>query len=176
MPTLNEIDNLTKRYADRRAALAELMESLESEIEALKRRRLPAIRRASEVAANERAALQCAIEDSRELFVRPRTVVLHGIKIGIVKGKGKIEWDDEDQVVTLIEKKLPELADTLLKTTKKPIKAALAELSAAELKKIGVTVEDAGDVALIKPAASDIDKLVDRLLAESADVDERAPA
>ena len=171
MHTLKDIEDLAKRYADRRTALAEKMESLEAVIERVKRKRLPAIRRAVEAAANDRAALQCALEDGKDLFVKPRTLVLHGIKVGIVKGKGKIEWEDDEQVVALIQKKLPDQADTLIKTTYKPIRAALAELSAADLKKIGVSVEEAGDYTLIKPAASDIDKLVDKLLAEADDRD-----
>ena len=42
------------------------------------------------------------------------------------------------------------------------------ELSAAELKKIGVTVTDAGDQTVVKPVDSEVDKMVDALLKAAA--------
>ena len=45
-----------------------------------------------------------------------------------------------------------------------PNKEALAELSAADLKKIGVTLTDTGYVAVIKPVDGEVDKIVAALL------------
>lgn len=100
------------------------------------------------------------------MFDTPRTVVFYGIKVGLQKGKGAIEWDDDAQVVKLIEKHFPEQADVLIKTTKKPVKKALAQLTVAELKKLGIVVEETGDQVVIKSTDSEIDKLVNALLKE----------
>ena len=43
-------------------------------------------------------------------------------------------------------------------------KEALAQLSAAELKKIGVTLSEAGDQTVVRPVDSEVDKMVDALL------------
>ena len=45
-----------------------------------------------------------------------------------------------------------------------PDKGALEDLPAARLKKLGVTVEDAGDEAIVKPVDGEIEKFVDALL------------
>ena len=44
------------------------------------------------------------------------------------------------------------------------MKEALAQLSAAELKKIGVTLSEAGDQTVVRPVDSEVDKMVDALL------------
>ena len=98
---------------------------------------------------------------------------MYGVKVGFEKGKGRIEWDDDDTVVRLIEKHFPEQADILIKTKKKPAKKALAQLSVAELKKLGVTVEETGDQVVIKSTDSEIDKLVTALL-KGDEIDEEA--
>ena len=90
--------------------------------------------------------------------------MLHGLKLGYQKGKGKIEWEDDDQVVKLIRRHFPDQFDVLIKTAERPIKDALASLTAAELRKIGVTVEETGDVVFVKDSTGNVDKLVKALL------------
>ena len=48
-------------------------------------------------------------------------------------------------------------ADVLVATTERPAKDALAQLTAAELKKLGISVTDGGDAVFIKPADSAVD-------------------
>ena len=169
MATLGEIDTLAKDFADTRERLSETVQKLKDAQEALLRQYLPGIKKQVGIAAARKLALKNAIEDGKDLFVKPRTVIFHGIKVGLQKGKGKIEWDNDDQVLRLIEKYFPEQADVLIKTKKKPIKKALAALSAAELKKLGIEVEDTGDAVVIEPTDSQIEKLVEKLLKEKDD-------
>jgi hypothetical protein len=105
------------------------------------------------------------------LFVRPRTIIFHGIKVGLQKGSGKIEYDKSeiDRIVRLIEKHFPEQTEVLIQTKKAPIKKALANLSGAELKKLGIEIDDSTDAVVIKPTDSEIEKVVDRLLKEKDD-------
>ena len=91
----------------------------------------------------------------------------HGVRIGFMKGKGKIEWDDGEQVVKLIKKHFPAQADALIATTEKPVKAALQQLAAADLKRLGITVEESGEVIFVKPVDGEIEKLVDALLEDA---------
>jgi len=167
MATLNEIDTLAKKYSDARFALTAHVDALNEAVREAKRKHLAAIKRTLAAASEARADLHAALEESADLFVKPRSVVVHGIKVGFQKGKGKIEYDDADQVVKLIRKHYAEQFDALVKTTERPIKEALANLSAAELKRLGITVEETGDVVLIKAVDSDVDKLVTALLKES---------
>ena len=176
MATLGEIEKLTKGYADARERLAETVQALEDKIEAIKRQYLPGIKVQVGIAAAEKADLKAAIEDSPKLFERPKTIIVSGIKIGFAKGKGKIEFgkDEVDHIVKLIEKYFPEKADVLIQTKKTPVKKALDGLTAAELKKLGIQVEDTGDHVVIKPTDSQIEKLVDKLLKEKDEETEEA--
>jgi len=161
---MTEIEQLTREYAMARAVLRERVEALEAEIEALKRRRLPAIRKAAETASARQGLLHDAIAEAPELFQKPKTVVFHGVKVGFQKGKGEIRWDSSEQVVKLIRKHLPEQADALIRVVERPVKTALAQLPAGELKKVGVTVVETGEQVVIRSTDTEIDRLVNALL------------
>ena len=168
--TLITLDSLTKKFADARTDLSAAVSTLESQIEALKRAALPQIKRAVARAAEHQNNLGQAIDSARHLFDKPRTVVMHGIKIGLRKGAGGIDWEDDDKVVALIEKHFSKAqADLLVKTTKKPIAKALQDLDVAELKKLGCTVESTGDEVVIHPTDTAVDKLVNALLKDALD-------
>jgi hypothetical protein len=166
MATLKEIEALTKAYADRREALAGTVGGLNDELEAVKRKYLARIKQQVGAAKDAAANLSAAIAASPALFVKPRTITVHGIKVGFQKGKGKVTFADADKVVELIRKHLDDKADVLIITEEKPNKEAIAQLEVAELKKIGCSVTGTGDQVLIKDAAGDVDKLVAALLKE----------
>ncbi len=164
MATLTEIEKLAKELSDARNLLREGMAQIEEEMAAVKKRYLPAIRRSVEKAAGWHQRLHSAVSESPEFFQKPKTVIFHGIRLGYMKSKGEIVWEDTDQVVKLIKKHFPDQAETLIQVTEKPLKTALAQLSVADLKKIGVTVSDTSDEVVIKPTDSEIDKLINALL------------
>lgn len=164
MTTLADLERRTLALADARDTITTIVSELNDGIDALKRDRMPALKAAVRKAAEQHDKLKALIEEHPALFTKPRSVVFHGLKIGFRKGTGGIEFDDDEQVVKLIRKHYPEQFDVLVKTTEKPIKSALGALTAAELKKLGVRVEDTGDVAFIKPTDSAVDKLVNQLL------------
>jgi hypothetical protein len=86
--------------------------------------------------------------------------------------------DDDAQVVKLIRKHLPDKFEQLVKVKETPIKAAIKEAPAPSCKKIGVKVQDTGDVVFLKDAVDEVDKLVKALLkgAEAELEDEEAEA
>ena len=174
----NEFDPIEKAAKTLRAArdlLTERATALQDEIDAITKRKLPGLRSAVAAVAQFDADLKAAIQTAPALFVKPRSVVLHGLKLGFQKGKGKIDWEDDAQVVKLIRRHFPEQFDVLCKTTEKPIKAALDSLSTTELKKLGISVEGTGDVVFVKDSTASIDKLVKALL-KGVDEEEDAEA
>lgn len=168
-PTLTRIEALARLYADARAALAATVSGLNDEIEQVKRKYLPRIKDQVARAKEHGSGLHNAIEGAPELFVKPRTVVVHGLKVGFEKGKGKVTFDSAEKVIELIEKHLADKADVLIITKKRPNKDAIAALEVSELKRIGCAVTGTGDAVVIKDTASDVDKLVAALLAEDAE-------
>lgn len=167
MATLAEIERSAKHYAEAREHLAGIVATMNEGIETIKRDHMKRLKKAVNEAAERHDALKALIETAPGCFIKPRSVIFHGIKLGFQKGKGKIEWDDADQVVRLIKKHYPEQADVLIATSERPAKEALANLTAAELKKLGISVTDGGDAVFIKPADSAVDKMVDALLKDA---------
>ena len=161
---LSTIEAKAERYAATRRELEDAVLDLDQEVSGLKRRRLPRIKRLVEKAANQHNDLSAAIDDGRALFKRPRSRLFHGIRAGLRKRRGKITWISAEAVVARIKKHLPAQADTLIKTKETPRKEALEGLPAADLKRLGVTVTEAGDEIFINPTDSDVDKLVEALL------------
>lgn len=172
--TLASIEHAAKEFSDARKRLTDRVVDLKRETEAITRKRLPGIREAVALAAVARSMLERAILAAPSLFVKPRTINLHGVKVGYQKGKGGLDWDDSDALVQRIEKLCPELADTLLRVKKEPVADALEQLDAATLKKLGVRVVESGDTVVIKDAAGNVDKLVAKLLEEHADRSQEA--
>lgn len=162
--TLSDIEPAARAYADARVKMAAIVTELNAGIDALRREHMPALKRAIARAAERHDQLKQIIEAHPALFERPRTVIYHGIKLGYAKGKGGISFDDPAQVVKLIARHFPGQAEVLITTVQRPAKEALAQLSAADLKKLGCSVSDAGDAVVIRPADSEVDKLVDALI------------
>lgn len=165
-----DVETRTKRYAEARGALADQVAALNAEIEQLKRAALPRLKELVARAAGRENELRSLIEASPALFEKPRTQMFHGIKVGFRKGSGGIDWEDDEQVVKLIRKHFEkEAADVLIKTTERPMAKALAELDVATLRKIGCTVEATGDEVVIKPADSEVEKIVNALLEDATE-------
>ena len=167
--SMSDIERRAKALADYRERLAALISELNAGIEAAQRAALPAIRRAVNAVAERQDQLRAVIEANPDLFVKPRTAVFHGVKLGYAKGKGSIEFDDADQVVKLIKRNHPDQVDVLIATKETPVKAALVQLSAQELKRLGVTVEGTSDVVVIKFTDSAVDKAVKALMNAAID-------
>lgn len=172
MKSLSDIERLTKDYSDARSVLVDRVNVVNDEVEKLKRRAIPGIKSAVATVKEMESVLKAAIEDGSSLFVKPRSVVFHGVKVGIEKSKGKLIFDNADQVIKLIKKHYPEQADVLIKTTEKPSKKNILGLSVSDLKKIGCEIKDSGDVVIVKPVDSNVDKLVSALLGENVSVED----
>jgi len=169
---LDEISDAARVLGERRDHLAKLVKALTTGLEALKTDSLPAMRIAIAEASTAWESLKALIEANPNLFVKPRTVALHGIKVGYAKGKGGLEIEDPERTVKLIKKHMPDQADVLIATEETPVKDALAQLSAEQLKKLGVNVKGTADQVVIRPADGEVDKLVKALI--KAETEEEA--
>lgn len=167
-PTLSGIDSLAAEYEKLRKILAERVASLETELAELQRRRLPGIKSAAALCKLAQDELRAAVEAAPELFIKPRTFTLHGIKVGFAKGKGKIVIEDLARTVALIRKHLPDQAEVLIVVTEAIAKKAVANLPAGDLKRVGILIEETGDQSVVTAADTHVDKLVSKLLNEGA--------
>ena len=161
MADLHELDQTTKQYYAAEDALADAIRRMEDEIADVTRRHMRGIKLRFEKCKEAYEDLHAEIISAPDIFTKPRTRTINGVTCGFKKEKGKVIITDEDATIRRIEKHFSEdVADTLIKTTKKCIKKALQNLSAADLKKIGVNVEETGDKVVIALAASETEKLI----------------
>lgn len=165
--TMETIESQAKAFASARAELAERLGVLREEQEAAKRRRLQGIKNTLARVQAAHGELRASVEASAALFNKPKTRVLHGIRVGWMKQKGKLEIADDDACVAALRKLLGDEADAYIKTTETPIRAALANLTAKDLKRIGVAVTDDVDAVVIKAADGELDKLIDALIGDA---------
>lgn len=174
---MSDLDSISKQadaFAAARALLAERVTALNDGMAQLRRQHIAGIKRALAKTVEAQAALHDLVKSSPDAFAKPKTRVFSGVKVGFQKGKGVISFPDVAAVIARIKRHLPDQADILINTTEKPVKDALAQLPAADLKKLGVTLTEAGDQVVIKPVDSDVDKLVDALLKGASETDDDA--
>lgn len=169
MTTINEIELKAKVFSKYRAVLSERVTELNSAIDQLKRKHIKGIKQALNETAAAQSELQALVLKAPGLFVKPRTIVFHGVKVGYQKQKGKIEICDEEKTILLIRKQLADQADLLISVKESVSKDALANVSVSDLKKIGCNVVADTDAVLIKPTDSEVDKLVTALLKDATE-------
>lgn len=166
-PTITDIEILTKNYADARRSVVDRVQTMNDEIETVKRRHMRYLKDGVSKTKEQEDKLGQAITRVPELFEKPKSTIFHGIKVGFRKKIGKLDWSDDAKTVTLIRKHFPEKSDTLIKVVEKPIDKALKQLAGSELLKIGVTLGQDVDEVYIEAVDSDVDKLVTALLKDS---------
>ncbi len=169
MATLNDIEQKTKAFSEAWDRMGDTLRDLNDKHEQLNKMYLPGLKIQERILEERRHALKAALETSPELFTKPRSVVMHGFKVGLQKGKGKLSWTKKaaGKIVALIKKQHPDKADVLIRTVEEPNKDTLRTLPAAELMKLGIKVGGTGDEAVIEPVESNIGKLMKLYLKHS---------
>lgn len=167
--TIEDIITLTSYLRRERDILSDRVARLNDELATIQNRLMPGIRSVVNTVAERHADLKNAIDESRFLFVKPRSIVANGLRIGVRKGRGGLVIEDVERTLALIKKHFPKQVDTLIKTKETPNRDAIEDLEAGELKKIGCEVEGTGDVVMIKPTDGAVDKLVKAMLKAATD-------
>ena len=157
-----------------RNQLSDALAELNSDIESARLNHIDAIRDLAAAAAQATDELMDLVEGEEALFEQQRSLTIHGIKCGFRKARGKVEYDDEAKVVLRIKQVYQDDIGVLVKSTEKPNKSALLKLPAADLKKLGVEVTGACDETFVSDTATDIDKMVDKMITEASGAPEAA--
>lgn len=169
MTTMAEIEQKTQGYAAARIELQEAVTALHEDLDKVKARYMGMIRKQVEIVREHEADLTALIEKAPDLFQKPKSRSFAGIKVGFAKQPGRLLCPDDEPLVAAIRRLFPGKFSTLVKVKETPIKTALSNLTAADLKRLGVSVVDATDVAIVKPQETDVDKLVTALLEGGGD-------
>lgn len=165
--TLGTIETACQRYDAAANALDDMIAALEADLDDVRRKHLKALKAQAAIVAAREAELRSAVETKPALFEKPRTLILHGVKVGLTESKGKLTWDMEDhELVDLLKRRFK--ADDAWKDfiieRLSPSKEALRTLDEETLAKLGCRIEGAGDQVIVKRTAGDVEKLMDKLI------------
>lgn len=159
--------------AVQRKQMADLLGQANAELQALTEKWNGKLKQAAEAVDQSEETLLGYVGMAPFLFVRPQSIEIDGVRFGLRKGKGRIEYGDERKLIARIEKQLTRgQRGPLLKITKKVLKKQLERLSAEVLKRLGVNVTAAGTEAFIAYPKSDLEKRIEWWLKPQAGADE----
>ncbi len=171
MANLQNIERLSGEYAENYGALEGLVAEMERHIEHVREKHLPGIKKAVRATVASHSKLKEAIEGNPQLFEKPKTRTFNGVKCGLKKGKGKLEFKySEERTIEKIEQLFPGDAYEgleLIQASYSIRKTALSRMEVADLKRLGVTIDDTGDEVVIKVMDSEGAKLVQAYLNEA---------
>ena len=105
-------------------------------------------------------SISIVLERNQDSFKRPKTKVMNNIKIGFSKTKADVTWEDTEDLIKAIEANLSYIGIQLIKTTKKPLKNALLQLTPKEADLIGLDIIPSENAVLIKTVDKEIEKLI----------------
>lgn len=171
---ITEIDTLARQYADAQNDLDALTNALRVKVDQVVREHWQELRRATTRAAERYEALFTLVQESRPVFDKPKTRILHGVRCGYRKSLDSIRVLDSDNTCALIAKHLPDRADVLIATSRKPVMAGLQQLDDKQLKQIGAERVLGGDEAFAALANTDLDKVVQALMKSAIEKAEAA--
>lgn len=174
---MSEMLTLTTQASLLAAARNELslqFAEMQSGLDAVQKHYMPRVHKAARRVAAEHARLSELIDGAPELFDKPRTQTVNGLRFGLQKRRGKMRWASDEQLAQRIYKLVdagelaPEQVEVLLVRTERPVAKALEQLDGRLLKKLGVTVDADCDEVLIKSVDSAVEKAVAAVIKEMA--------
>lgn len=163
-PAIAAIDPLARQYMDAQMALDQLTNELKVAVDAIVRKHWPDLRRATTRAAERYEALRAEVAESEAAFDKPKTRILHGVRVGFRKTPDSVQVLNDDNTCALIRKLMPDQVDVLIASSERPVMAAIEQLEDDQLKKIGCKRVTGKDEAVAKLAATDLDKVVAALM------------
>ncbi|MDB5802301.1 MAG: hypothetical protein JWL63_3240 [Rhodocyclales bacterium] len=122
-------------------------------------------------AANDQAAalarLKELVDANPQLFRKPRSITIDGVRAGYRKEDDALDWSDEAAVIASIRKLLPDLAPTLVRTQETLVADAVAQLEPKDLQRLGIRRINGADKSFVTLGDSDVDRMVKAIVADA---------
>lgn len=161
---IEQIMEMARTFARARGRVVARCGFIQRAINRLKKDNLPALAHLCQGEAQIHGELHDAIDNNRQLFEKPRTIVVDDIRIGLRKQKGKLQWDDDEKLIERIKSQFV-APEALIRVKETPNTEGLAMLSGQELKKLGVTISEDSDVVVIAAVKdTEIEKVAQQFL------------
>ena len=160
-----ETQRLAAAYGESVDDLAAVVREIEEVQRQAARERLDRLQAAASLAGERRERLLAIVRAHPELYERPRTQQVAGVKFGWRKKPGRVSLGKS--ALELVKSKLAHRADQLIRVREEIDKNALKALPARELAAIGATLTATTDEPLVEPARSDVERLAASLLRDA---------
>ncbi|HAX49654.1 MAG TPA: host-nuclease inhibitor Gam family protein [Ignavibacteria bacterium] len=172
MATMEQVEVACREYSEANDNLNEIKSQLETEVEAIKARYYRKVKSAIDHVVSKHSDLSELVSESRDLFVNPKTVIFHGVKVGYIKGNDVLEVKKPKVTVELIKDLYEEdFQKTLIKVTETPIKDAIKQLEPDEIKDLKCKLIPGKDEIHISTVDTEVDKLIDSLTKQALEIE-----
>lgn len=161
---LRQIEMAAEDHRHALDRLRDVLAQLNDAIEEAKRTNLPMIRRQVAATKASRHLLAEMVRDHPHLFQRPKTREMHGIRVGYRKGRDRVLWPEEAELVRRVRAVLgPKTARALIEVRERVNRAAVTPDIRAQL---DIAVAKGDDQLLVEPLDGEVDKLIGALLGD----------
>lgn len=170
-PTLDDIRRAADRLAVAHTATTARAALCQDEIKAALVPIYARHRDGLDAAADEEAAAQrelmALLEAAPQLFKKPRSLTINGVRAGYRKAEDTLDWADDEALIKRIRALLPEQAPLLICTEERLVIDALAQLEAGDLRALGVRRVTGADNPFVTVGSADVEKLAQALIADA---------
>lgn len=170
-PSLDEIraasDRLAVAHAATSARAALCQDEIKAAIQPIYDRHRSGMDAAAEEEAAAHRALMSLLEAAPQLFEKPRSISVNGVRAGYRKAEDTLDWDDDGALIKRIRALLPEQADILIRTEETIVLDAFAQLPATLHRKLGARRITGADNPFITIGSADVEKLAQALIADA---------
>jgi hypothetical protein len=173
MTELEKLQTAALQLSHHTDALRQELMLLDAEVSAAQAAHMLTIRSLTRSVIKRQTELAEGIKAHPELFDKPRTLIVEGIKFGLRKQPGRMSWADDQQLLNRLDDFFAKgdltraQYDTVVETRYTVVAKGLEKLDAKQLKRLGVTVEADSDAVEIKSVDSDVEKMVKAVIKDA---------
>lgn len=172
MHTLTEIrqaaENLANRHNDTTGCASLMQAEIKNSIAPILERYKTTVDGYAAAEATAYQALADMLIAAPQLFVKPRSLSVDGVRCGYIKAPDTVDWSDDAEVIARIKALRPDLAPVLIRTQESLVVDALGGVDAKDLASFGVRTIAGADSHFITVGDNDAEKLTKMVIAAAA--------
>lgn len=144
-----------------------LQDEIKSAVAPIYERHRSGLDAAAEEEALAREDLQQLLDAAPQLFKKPRSLIINGVRAGYRKEEDSLYFADEKAVIARIRALFPDQADLLVRSEESLVLDALPQLDAKARGAVGISLITGADRSFITIGDSDVEKLAKTLIADA---------